>query len=653
MFTAGHQKILKPLDFAFLLLLFQDKKFFMKKLILSATFLLFIGGNFLMAQELYMPRNIKIAVEKGTRTLDGIPGKNYWQNEGKYDINVTVSPDTKIVSGIEKIVYSNNSPDTLKFLAIRFVNNVHKPESPRAGQVSDDFFTTGLDITSFAVNGETYDINSKNWGTVAAVGLKEPLLPHSSVELNIAWNYPLSKQDGREGQIDSTTFYIAYSYPRISVYDDYNGWDFLPHTLGQEFYNDFNDYQLSVKVPKDYVVWATGNLENPDEVLQPSIAKRLKDSYVSKDVIHIATLEEMKNHKVTLQNNWNTWRFNSNHITDVCFAVSKNYVWDGASALVDAAINRRASVQAAYNDTAKDFHHYVKWAQHSLEYFSTKWPGVSYPFPKITSFQGHADTEYPMMVNDATTSDLRDAQMTQDHEISHSYFPFFMGTNEKRYAYMDEGWATTFEYLISQDEFGKAYADSTYKMFRIKSWITDPSTEEDQPIVTLSTQVNGVGYGRNSYGKSSLSYLALKDMLGDSLFKKALHYYMDEWHGKHPIPWDYFNAMSAGAGQNLNWFFKNWFFTNNYIDLKIDTVKRENDFYTITVKNVGGFAIPFDVKIVYEDGQVGLLHETPAIWQKNEKEQVFKVSTKKIIKSVELDGGIFMDYTPEDNRWQG
>jgi hypothetical protein len=625
----------------------------MKKFTLSITMLFIISGNLLLAQQLYMPRNIKIAVEKGTRTLDGKPGENYWQNKGKYDINVTITPETKIVSGVEKIVYSNNSPDTLRMLAIRFVNNVHKPESPRGNYTNDDFFTTGLDIQSFSVDNEPYEVDSKNWGTVGAVRLKQPLLPHSSVELNIAWNYPLSKQDGREGQIDSATFYVAYCYPRVSVYDDYNGWDFLPHTGRQEFYNDFNDYQLSVKVPKDYVVWATGDLEDPDEVLQPPIAKRLKDSYTAKDVIHIANFKEMQDGKVTKQNDWNTWKFNSMHITDVCFAVSKNYVWDGTSALVDTLTNRRASVQAAYNDTAKDFHHYAKWAQHSLEYFSSQWPGVSYPFPKMTSFQGHADMEYPMMINDGTTKDFKFSQMVQDHEIAHTYFPFFMGINEKRYAFMDEGWATTFEYLIGQEEFGKKHADSVYKMFRISRYIHDASAEEDQPIISMSTQVSDAGYGNNSYGKASLSYLALKDMLGDSLFKKALHHYMDEWNGKHPIPWDYFNAMSAGAGQNLNWFFKNWFFTNHYIDLKMDTIKREKDFYTVTVKNVGGFAIPFDLRIVYADGQIATVHQSPAVWQKNEKVQVFKLSADKIIKSVQLDGGIFMDYTPNDNWWKG
>lgn len=623
----------------------------MRILLLSLILLSFAGENYVQAQQLYMPRNITKSYENGTRGMDGKPGKNYWQNEGKYDMEITVTPETKIVSGVEKIVYTNNSPDTLHAIAIRFVNNFHKPFAPRGGYANPDIITSGLDIESFSIDNEDYKIDSKDWGTVAGIRLKKAILPHSSAEINIGWNYPLSKQSGREGQIDSTTFFVAYSYPRVSVYDDYNGWDMIPHTGRQEFYNDFNDYNLSVKVPKDYVVWATGDLLNPDEVLQPAISKRLKDSYTSDNVIQIADFNEMQQHKITAQNEWNTWKFTAKHITDVCFAVSKNYVWDAASVLVDSKNNRRASVQSAYNDTAKDFHQYTKWSQHSLKYFSNNWPGVAYPFPKMTSVQGYADMEYPMMINDGTTSNLKFSQMVQDHEIAHTYFPFYMGINETRYAYMDEGWATTFEYLIGQEEFGKAHADSVYKMFRIKRYINDPSTEEDQPVISMSTQVSDAGYGNNSYGKASLSYLALKDMLGDVLFKKALHFYMDAWNGKHPIPWDYFYAMNAGSGENLNWFFTNWFFTNNYIDLKIDTVKKQNDFYTLTVKNVGGFAIPFDIRIVYEDGDVTLTHQTPAVWKSNQKEQLLKIPTRKNIKSIELDGGIFMDYTPLNNKW--
>ena len=603
------------------------------------------------AQQLYLPRNIQKAFKNATRSVDGRPGKNYWQNSGQYDITETVDPQTKIISGVEKIIYTNNSPDTLGSLAIRFVNNVHKPQSPRGNYTSDNFFTTGLAINSLLINDEDYHVDSKTWGTVTAIRLRHPLAPHASATLHIEWNYPLSKQDGREGQVDSTTFYMAYSYPRISVYDDYDGWDLLPHNGRQEFYNDFNDYQLAVIAPKDFVVWATGDLLNPDEVLQPAIAARLKQSMASDEVVTVASLADVQRKQVTAQADWNTWKFSSSHISDVCIAVSKNFVWDAGSVVVDKVTNRRASVQAAYNDTSRDYHSYVKWAKHSLAYFSAEWPGVSYPFPKMTSFQGHADMEYPMMINDATAGDLEFAQMVQDHEIAHTYFPFYMGINETRYAFMDEGWATTLEYLIGQDEFGKAHADSVYKKFRIQRYIADASGEEDQPIISMSTQVSGAGYGNNSYGKASLSYLALKDLLGDALFKKALHHYMDEWHGKHPIPWDYFNCMSSGAGQNLNWFFNNWFFSNYYIDLKIKEVNKENGRFLVTVENVGGFAIPFDVVATRENGTTDTIHQSPATWQKNEKMQVIALPAGHTLRSIVLDGGIFMDFTPEDNRW--
>jgi hypothetical protein len=610
---------------------------------------LIIIQNFTQAQDLYMPRNIKKAVQKGTRTLTGAPGANYWQNKGVYNINETIHPDTKSISGTEKIVYSNNSPDTLKIIAIRFVNNIHKPQSPRSGFYSKDFLDSGLHISSFKINGEVYDINSESWSTINAVRLKSSIMPHSTATLEIEWDYPLSKQSGREGQIDSTSFYCAYSYPRVSVYDDYNGWDMIPHSDRQEFYNDFNDYTLSVTAPKNFIVYATGDFLNPDEVLQPAAAQRLKASYTSDSVIHVATLDDIQKQNITQQNDWNTWKFKADHITDVCYAVSNHYVWDAGSEIVDTKTGRRASMQAAYNNSSQDFHHSVEWGKNALKFFSTQFPGVPYPFVKMTAFQGFADMEYPMMVNDSHVNNMAFAQMLQDHEMAHTYFPFYMGINETRYAYMDEGWATTFEYLIGIDEVGKATADSVYKNFRVRRYINDFSTEEDQPIITMSTQVSGAGYGNNSYGKASLSYLALKDLLGDDLFKTALHHYMNNWNGKHPIPWDYFYSINTGAKENLNWFWNNWFFSNNYIDLKIKSAQSKNNKTTVTIENIGGFAIPFDVVLTSRDGKEKRQHFTPSVWSKNEKTITVTVDNNEAATSVKLDGGIFMDATPDDN----
>ncbi|MDP5199492.1 M1 family metallopeptidase [Flavobacterium sp. DG2-3] len=618
------------------------KKFLQFALI---AFVLFAQNSF--AQELYMPRNIKKAFEKGTRSKDGKPGANYWQNRGKYNMEISVDPKTRLVTGTETILYENNSKDTLKNLVIRFVNNLHKPSSPRGSEVSNDFLSDGLTITSLKIENEVYKEDAKNWGTVGNVKLQKPIFPHSKTIINIQWNYPLSKESGREGQIDETTFFVAYSYPRVSVYDDYNGWDRLPHTDRQEFYNDFNDYTFSVKAPKNYVVYATGDLLNPDEVLQPEFASRLKKSYTTDEILHIANEQEMKSGIVTKQYDWNVWKFEAKNITDVTFGLSDHYLWDASSVVVDKKTNRRASVQAAYNVKGTDFVNSVKNNQYALDWFSNNWPGVPYPFSKMTAFQGFADMEYPMMCNDSQMDDPVFAQLVQDHEVAHTYFPFYMGINETRYAFMDEGWATTFEYLIGIAEHGKEAADKFYQNFRVKGYINDRSTEEDQPIITMSTQVSGAGYGNNSYGKASLSYLALKDMLGDEVFKKALHDYMDIWNGKHPIPWDYFNAFNTSTGKNLNWFFNNWFFTNNYLDIAVKDYSADKK--VITVENIGGFAIPFDVVITYADKSKATVHQTPAIWEKNQKIARIILKSAKKIEKIELDGGIFMDATPENN----
>jgi len=603
------------------------------------------------AQKLYMPRDIQKAFSKGTRDMSGKPGKSYWQNTGNYNIAITVAPPNRAVKGTEQITYYNNSPDTLKRLNMKLILNIHRPGIARAGAASNDYLTEGIQIDKFEVGGAMAKWNNAAAsGTNQMVGLPKPLMPHDSVKLNINWHFDLSKESGREGVIDSTTFYLAYFYPRVSVYDDYNGWDTLAFLDAQEFYNDFNNYTLNVTVPKNFIVWSTGTLRNADKVLQPEFTKRLQQSMTSDSTIHIATPADLAAKNITTQNETNTWTWTATDISDMAVGISDHYNWDAASVLVDDATHRITSVQAAYPDQSADFHKSVQFSRNALGWFSRNWPGVPYPYPKMTVFQGFADMEYPMMVNDSHQDDMKFAQLVQDHEQAHTYFPFYMGINETRYGFMDEGWATTFEYLIGMVENGKKAADDFYKKFRIQRWISDASTMEDLPVITPTSELRQ-GYGNNAYGKPSLSYLALKDMLGDALFKKALHTYMDNWHGKHPIPWDYFNSMNAGSGKNLNWFFNNWFFTNGYIDLKLDNAQAVAGGYKLSITNVGGFAAPFDAIVIYADGTTQSTHATSEVWEKDQQHITITIKANKTAKSILLDGGIFMDATPADNKW--
>ena len=615
-----------------------------RKLIFSTILFLGLQAG---AQTLTIPAGIQKAYDNGTRSLSGKPGKNYWQNRGRYSIALTVMPPDNTITGVEQIIYTNNSPDTLKSLNMKLIVNVHRGGGRRGG--AEDT-SSGIKIDDIKIRGAkvAWD-NAEAITTNQMVDLAQPLMPHDSINLDVSWHYNLSKRPGRDGVIDPASFYIAYFYPRVSVYDDYKGWDTQPHTGSLEFYNDFNDYSLSVTVPGDFIVWATGMLQNPAEVLQPEITDRLQRSLTSDSTIHVATSGELADKKVTAQNATNTWKWSATNVSDVAIGISNHYDWDAASVVVDNKTQRRTSMQAAFPDSSLDFHHSVQFGRNSLAWFSNNWPGIPYPYPKSNAFQGFADMEYPMMINDSHVSDLVFAELVQDHEQAHTYFPFYMGTNESYYAFMDEGWATTFEYLIGISENGQKSADDFYKKFRVTRWIHGAHDKEN-PIITPSPDVT-FGAGNNAYGKPSLSYLAIKDLLGDKLFRKGLHNYMNNWNGRHPIPWDYFYSMEKGSGKKLDWFFYNWFYTPGYIDLALAKVGKTSKGYTLDISNVGGFDIPFDVIATYDDGSEESFHQTPIVWEKNQKETSVNIRTRKTAKTLKLEGGIFMDANEKDNIW--
>lgn len=603
-------------------------------------------------EPLYMPRAVHQAVARGTRAPDGRPGPRYWQNHARYTITVTAAPPDRRITGAEAIVYHNESPDTLRALVIKLFLNVHRPGAPRMGGAPPDYLNDGVTIDSFAVNGaRTAWQDTPRFFTWQPVRLAAPLLPHDSVALAFAWHYDISSGRGREGAIDSTTDYLAYFYPRVAVYDDVDGWDTMDFTGSQEFYSDFNDYDVTVRVPANFVVWGTGTLTDADAVLQPGPLARFRASFTADTTVHVATADELARHAVTAQDSVNAWHFTARDVPDVAFGLSDHYDWDAGSVLVDDAAGRRASVQAAFNDTAADYHHMVAFGTAALGWFSHHWPGVPYPYEKSTVFQGFADMEYPMMVNDASNADTGFARLVVEHEMAHTYFPFYMGIDETRYGFMDEGWATTFEYLISLEKMGPQKETEFYQRFRVNRWIHDPSPLADLPIITPEDMLKGAAYGDNAYGKASLGYLAARDLLGDALFRKCLQAFMTRWHGKHPIPWDFFDTFDDVSGRNLDWFWRDWFFSNDYIDLAVAGVRKSPGGYTVTVENVGGMDAPFDLLLDYSGGASDSLHETPAVWEANGRRATVTVPTRKTLRALRIDGGIFMDADTTNNRW--
>ncbi len=296
-------------------------------MIRSFVFIAFFSlGLQVGAQTLTMPPEIQKAYDNGTRSLSGKPGKKYWQNHGRYTISLTVMPPDNTISGVEQISYFNNSTDTLRSLNMKLIENVHRGGGRRGGAAEA---AAGIKVDKIMIRGvETPWDNNEAITTNQMVNLPAPLMPHDSIRLDITWHYSLSHGRGRDGVIDSTTFYIAYFYPRVSVYDDYKGWDTQPHTGNLEFYNDFNDYNVNVTVPRDFMVWATGTLQNPAEVLQPDVAERLQQSMTDDSIVHVATRQDWADKKVTVQNATNTWKWSAENVSDVAIGISDHYDWD-------------------------------------------------------------------------------------------------------------------------------------------------------------------------------------------------------------------------------------------------------------------------------------------------------------------------------------
>ncbi len=630
----------------------------MRNFIFSFLLLLFCGlinvlSNNVSAQDLFMPRNVQQAYAKGTRSMDGKPGKNYWQNHARYNITINAMPPNATIAGTETITYFNNNPDSIHTPSIKLFVNIHKPGAPRDVPAQEDYLTSGIHIDAITVNGEKINaLADEGTFTNLALHLRKPLAPKDSMQLSFQWHYDVSKQSNREGMIDSTAWFIAYFYPRIAVLDDYNGWDRMPFVDSHEFYSDFNDYVVTVNVPKNYIVWGTGTLQQPEKLLQPEILKRYQQSFNSDATVRIVTAEDLVAKNVTTQNNINSWQFVANNIPDMAFGISDHYNWDACSVVVDDKTGRKAVANAAYNDSAADYHYVAQYAKHSLDWFSHNWPGVPYPYEKTTVFQGFADMEYPMMVNDEAFTDTSFARFVAEHEIAHTYMPFYMGINETRYGFMDEGWATTLEYLIGSADVGTEDASTLFKQFRVDPWINDISDNEQIPVITPGDALSETnGFGNNEYGKAALGYLAMKDLLGDDMFRKCLHAYMDRWHGKHPLPWDFFNTFSDVNGKSLNWFWNNWLFSTYYIDLSLADVKENGNSYALTIKNIGGMAAPVDVVAAYDDGTSETFHQTPAIWMNDQQQTTVNINAKKKVKSFTLDGGIWMDADTGNNTW--
>lgn len=610
--------------------------------------LLFILAGMAVQAQLPIAQEFEQAYQKGTRDKSGAPGKNYWQNTADYDLKIDFNPATREIIGVVEITYTNHSPDVLNEIWFKLYPNLYKKGVPRKAKLNERDLGDGMQITHVLLNNQPKEISSLVIDGTNMHTSVPALAPGKTIKFKIAYQYILNKGSHmRTGQVDEGAHFIAYSFPRVAVYDDVDGWNKIPYSGSEEFYNDFCNFKVAITVPQNYAVWATGDLLNGNEVFTKDVYKKYQLANKNDEVIDVIDSATLANQKVTAPKPFNTFKFEAKNVVDFAFATSNHYLWKSSSLVVDPATGRRTRVDAVFNQKHKDYYEVIDFARktvHTMSYVFPKWP---FPYSHETVFDGLDQMEYPMMVNDNPVDNRVDAITLTDHEIFHTMFPFYMGINETKYGWMDEGWATIGEWLISPmidssivDEYGIAATGSS------------SGTKDDTPIVTLTTELKGAGSFTNSYPKPGLGYLFVKDYLGDELFTKALHNYIALWNGKHPMPYDFFYSMNTGAGKNLDWFWKRWFFEDGVTDMAIKSVNKTDGGYQIEIENKSIKPLPIDLTLTFADGSTEKVHHTIGVWESGNSTYTTVFKTTKQLSKVVMGSSHVPDKNKSDNTFE-
>ncbi len=636
----------------------------MKKVVITSFICLVVGFASGQSSSLFMPPQFQEAYQKGTRSWDGKPEPNYWQNTARYKITAEYDPVTKIISGSEEIVYINNSPDTITSLVTKYYQNAYKKGSGRDMGIDPDLITDGVEILKFTVRGETYYednqpvLNDKPpytvrmFGTNMIISLRDhPVKPGEELMIEASWKLTLPVRSIiRTGYWDSTSFLAGYWYPQVAVYDDINGWDLNSYTGIQETYSENAIYDVDITLPGEYIVWATGEQQNEQEVFSREILKRIEESKKTDGYVRIIYTRDY-NGGVIKGAGMKTWKFRAENVPDFVWAASDHFLWDATSLVVDKSNGRRMWISTAYPHNENDYSVIIHYARESIDYLSNVSPGVPFPYDKHTTFHGlhGGGMEFPMMANNNFYADSAMCLNVTGHEIAHNYFPFYVHINEREYAWMDEGWVTLFGHQIVLD---RGYSRDDLFSEPTSSYSLTSRTLNNTPLMMPSSLLNYLTSNNHYYIKPVQANFFLLDLMKEAGIDNPLPEYINRWAGKHPTPYDFFFTFDDIIGEDLSWFWKPWFFEFGYPDLGIKEVKQSGNHAEIIIERKGNQPVPIHLTLTYPENITETEKESIRIWQDGRKEHVIKIDTDMKVYKVVLGDEEVPDANPEDNVWE-
>jgi hypothetical protein len=614
--------------------------------------------------------------EKGNdfHAANGNPGPKYWQNRANYQLNVKLDTVSKTISGTETIDYINNSPDELQYLWLQMDQNTYKKDA-RSNFVTGfalkpDQHTDGYQIESVAVDegGVVKPVKFVITDTRMQVRLPKAVSAKGQIRLKIKYHYTIPGAfGGRTDYVDTKNgkiYEIAQWFPRMCVYDDTRGWDTLPFLGSGEFYLDYGDIDYSVNVPWDMIVAGSGELVNPQDVLTVKQITRLNAARNSDKTVIIRDLAEVNDPASRpVQKGTLTWHFKMFNTRDVAFGASKAYIWDAARVnLPDGKKSLAMSVYPAESYGNDAWGRATEYLKKSIEYFSEKW--FVYPYPVAVNEAGIAGgMEYPGIVFDGITDKGSELYWVTAHEIGHNWFPMIVGSDERRFAWMDEGF-NTFIDVYASDAFNKGeYApkrDGEYApgggnpADEIIPSITDPGSPT---IMTAPDAIPEKYRHPLTYFKPAFGMVLLREqILGKDKFDYAFRNYINKWAYKHPQPDDFFRSMENGAGEDLSWFWKGWFYNNWTLDLALIDAKQVDNKgvkgVSITVVNKEQLPMPFTIEVKYKDGSKNRTYLPVETWLQH-KQITLTLPGNQEAESVTVDPDAALpDLNRGNNTWK-
>lgn len=587
------------------------------------------------------------------RAATGAPNTGYWQNKADYLINASLNETTNEITGSVTITYTNNSPHELPFLWLQLDQNLFNKQSRGQARMPVDSrsrygdanssFNGGYKISAVKLIADNSNANYLVTDTRMQIRLPKAMNPAGDiVKIKIDYSYTMPEYGAdRSGVLktkNGNIFTVAQWYPRLCVFDDVSGWNTLPYLGPSEFYLEYGDFDVNITVPASHIVVCSGELQNESAVLTAQQKERLGKARMSDETVMIRSENEIADLSSRPSGNTLTWHYKIFNARDVAWASSKSFIWDAAR--INLPSGKKALAMSVYpveSGGQKGWGRATQYTKGSIENYSRRW--FEYPYPVASNVAGNVGgMEYPGIVFCGWKAEKDGLFGVTDHEFGHTWFPMIVGSNERKYGWMDEGF-NTFINSLADDDFNKGeYKNDAQKMDVMARYMFSETTE---PILTTPDAMKEANIGIALYFKPGYALELLRnDVLGPDRFDYAFRNYIKQWAFKHPTPWDFFRSMENAAGEDLGWFWKGWFLENYKLDQAITGVKYENDNASngaiVSIANLDQMAMP--VLITYEtrSGIKGSVKLPVEIWN-NTANHKFRLPTTEELKRVEID----------------